>query len=122
VSLLLAVDQVTLYAPPPGSDAHGWALEPTAQVWAGAGNLQRTPGRSDVFAAAGGGHGPHAPNVQPGAILYLPPGAPVADGVVAEIGGQRFALSQARYVTDPRGTGDLDCWVATADDDQFGGP
>jgi hypothetical protein len=114
VSLLLAVDQVELFAPPPGSDEHGWALEPTAQVWTGPGNLQRAPGRADAYAGTGGGHGPYDPAHSSLAVLYLPPDAPVADGVLAVIGGQSFALSQARYVTDPRGSGDLDCWTATA--------
>ena len=32
----------------------------------------------------------------------------------AEVRGEHYHLSQARPVTDPRGTGDLDCWAATA--------
>ena len=47
-------------------------------------------------------------------MIFLPPEAPVRDGQVAEVRGEHYHLSQARPVTDPRGTGDLDCWAATA--------
>jgi hypothetical protein len=114
MSLNLGADQVTLYSPPAGADAHGWALAPTAAVWAGLGSLQPVPGRSDDAAGPGGGHGPHDPARSRLALLYLPPAANPADGMVAHIGGEQYALSQCRIVTDPRGTGELDCWTATA--------
>ena len=114
VSVLLGADQVTLYrAAPP--DAHGWALpDLSSPVWTGAGSFQRAQGRTDAGAAQGGGHGPYDPNAGALATIYLPPGAPVADGLIAEVGGEHYWLGQARPVHDPRGTGDLDCWVATA--------
>jgi len=115
VSLLLAPSTVALYEETPAPDAHGWALpDLSAPVWQGQGSLQRSPGRSDGQAAQGGGHGPYDPNAGALAQLYLPPDAPVADGVIAEVDGQHYWLSQARPVRDPRGGGGLDCWVATA--------
>jgi hypothetical protein len=114
MSLLLAPDDVALYAGT-ASDAHGWAgVELGAPLWNGQGNLQRQPGRTDPLAAGGGGLGPADPNVITSAALFLPMDAPVADGVLAVIGGQRFALGQVRKVTDPTGSGWLDCWAATA--------
>lgn len=121
MSLLLGADAVTLWAPSPGADAHGWAAAPTAQVWAGTGSLQRQPGRSDDLATGGGGHGPYDPNWGAVAVLYLPPDAAPAEGMVAEVGAEHFALSQVREVRDPTGGGALDCWVATATGtDQWG--
>jgi len=120
--LMLGADPVALYSPPAGSDTHGWALDPTAQVWAGTGSLQRQPGRSDLLMAGGGGFGPFAPNAQPIGVLYLPPEAAPAEGMVAEVDGERYALSQVRPVRDPTGTGALDCWVAVAQDSSvYGG-
>jgi hypothetical protein len=113
--LLLGADAVTLYREATAADAHGWALaDLSAPVWTGAGSFQRSPGRTDARADQGGGHGPYDPRSGALALLYLPPDAPVADGLIAEVGGQTFALSQTRPVHDPRGTGDLDCWVAVA--------
>lgn len=113
MALLLAADHVTLY-PAGATDAHGWALPGATPAWQGEGSLQPGPGRADPAAAQGGGHGPYDPAHGALATLYLPPDAPVADGMTAEVGGQQFALSQARLVTDPLGTSALDCWVATA--------
>ena len=115
MSLLLAPVTVTLYEEAAAPDGHGWAVpDLSGPVWAGAGSLQSQPGRTDAGADQGGGHGPYEPRSGALATLYLPPDAPVADGVIAEVGGQHYALSQARPVTDPTGTGALDCWVATA--------
>lgn len=113
MSVLLATDPVTLYDAP-GSDGHGWALPGSVPLWQGSGSLQRSPGRSDPHSAAGGGSGPYDPNAGEAATLYLPADCPVADGLAADIAGRRFHLSQSRYVTDPTGSGALDCWVATA--------
>jgi hypothetical protein len=112
--LLLARDPVTLYASASG-DSHGWATgDPGPPLWTGTGNLQRAPGRSDPLAGDAGGGGPFAPASIATSVLFLPPDAPVADGLIADVAGQRFALSQTRIVADPRGTADLDCWTATA--------
>lgn len=113
MTLLLGRDQVVLY-PAGGADGHGWALPGAAPVWAGAGNLQAGPGRSDPRAADGGGFGPSDPARAAGAVLLLPPEAPLEDGMTALIGGQRYQISQPRLVTDPRATGELDCWAANA--------
>ena len=43
-------------------------------------------------------------------MLYLPIDAPVADGMVAAVGGGLYVLSQARPVRDPRG--DRVTWTA----------
>ena len=72
------------------------------------------PGRSDSLAREGGGAGPFDPNFNDLAILYLPPDAPVTEGMIAQIGTEKWSLSQVRLVTDPTGTGDLDCITATA--------
>jgi hypothetical protein len=112
VSLLLAADEVALY-PPGGADPHGWALPGAAPSWRGRGSWQPGPGASDPGAADRGGHGPQGPATVALGQLFLPPEAPVADGVVALVGGRRYALSQTRLVRDPRGTGDLDCWAAS---------
>lgn len=114
MTVLLDAATVTLYDAT-GGDSHGWKLPPSgAALWTGRGSLQATPGVSDALASAGGGAGPYAPRAGASAVLYLPATAPVADGLVAEVGSQRFYLSASRFVLDPRGTGDLDCWVATA--------
>jgi hypothetical protein len=113
VSLLIGRDPVALY-PAGGADSHGWVLPGARPVWEGIGNLQAGPGRSDPRAADGGGHGPQDPAAIPSAVLYLPPEAPLVDGMTAEIAGRRYAVSQARIVNDPRPTGELDCWAATA--------
>ena len=121
MSLLLAPVQVTLYDPPAGADKHGWATAPSAQVWQGNGNLQRMPGRADALASWAGGHGPFSPAHSDLATLYLPPDAPLHDGMMASVGGKNWALSQTRLVADPRGTGEMDCLTATATaTDQFG--
>lgn len=115
--LLLARDAVTLYPAGVSDDAHGWA-EPgdaAAPLWTGTGNFQGRPGRSATLAADSGGHGPFDPLAGAAGVLYLPPDAPVEDGMLAELRGQRFALSQAFYVTDPADPGGaLDCWAAVA--------
>jgi len=114
MSLMLGADQVTLFSPPAGADEHGWTLPATAQVWQGSGNLQRLPGRSDPLMREGGGQGPFGPNVVDTAMLYLPSDAPVSEGMVAEVRGERYVLSQVHPVLDPTGTGGLDCLVASA--------
>jgi hypothetical protein len=119
MSLLIARDEIALY-PPAGRDGHGWALPGSVPVWRGRGSLQATPGQSDTQAADGGGHGPHGPARTPGAVLYLPPEAPAGDGMTALIGGKPWALSQCRMVTDPRESGELDCWAATATEARSG--
>ena len=112
--LLLAPDAVSLFQAS-GADAHGWAQADVANpVWAGSGSFQRQAGSTDSGAQQGGGHGPYDPNTSQVAVIFLPPEAPVRDGQVAEVRGEHYHLSQARPVTDPRGTGDLDCWAATA--------
>jgi len=113
MTLLLGTDPVTLFAAS-GSDGHGWALAGSAQLWQGTGNLQRSPGRSDPHSDAGGGSGPYDPRAGELATLYLPPSAPVADGLAADVGGRRYYLSQTRYISDPTGTAALDVWAATA--------
>lgn len=114
MSLLLRPDQVALYSPAGGSDEHGWELAGTRSVWDGHGNYQPGPGWSDPTARDAGGRGPHAPAGTDTGNLYLPPEAPVADGMVAVVNGTAFTLGQARLVRDPRGVGDLDCWVTAA--------
>ncbi len=111
--LLLAADTITLFAAG-AADTHGWAQPGTTAAWTGQGSLQAGPGRTDPLAADAGGHGPFAPQHGLLAVLYLPPDAPVTEGMVAEVGGQHYHLSQARLVKDPLGSGGLDCWVAVA--------
>jgi hypothetical protein len=110
--LMLGADQVTLY-PPQGEDSHGWALPGTSSVWMGNGNIQRAAGQNDIGMQSAGGQGPFNPNWAELGIIYLPPDAPAVDGMIAESGGIQYVLRQVRPVNDPRGTGDLDCWVAT---------
>lgn len=113
MSLLLAADEVALYPAAP-EDSHGWALpglDPPA--WTGTGNFQAQPGRADVRAADGGGHGPYDPRAGSVGVLLLPPDAPLADGMTAVVRGVTYALSQSRAVLDPVGGG-LDCQAATA--------
>ena len=112
--LLLAPDAASLFQAS-GADQHGWALaDVSTPVWTGKCSFQRYAGSTDSGAQQGGGHGPYDPNTSQVAVIFLPPEAPVRDGQVAEVRGEHYHLSQARPVTDPRGTGDLDCWAATA--------
>jgi len=111
--LLLSPAQVALYDQAADPDTHGWAQpDLSAPVWQGQCSYQPGPGPSDPRASEGGGAGPYEPNAAALATLYLPPDAPVADGMVAVVGSQHLALARARLVTDPTGTGQLDCWVA----------
>ena len=114
MSLLLARDAVTLFPPAGPDDGHGWATPAPSAVWAGTGNFQARPGRTMTQAADAGGHGPFDPLAGAAGVLYLPPDAPVADGMVAELRGERFALSQTYRVPDPLPGGALDCWAAIA--------
>jgi hypothetical protein len=111
MSLLLGADWVTLLAPAT-DDPHGWTLPGTTVLWEGSGNLQRAAGQTDIGMGTGGGQGPFNPNWAELGQLFLPPDAPVVDGVIAQVGGTQYVLRQCRPVHDPRGTGDLDCWVA----------
>lgn len=116
MSLLLAADAVTLY--PPGTpDERGWTGPGTSAAWSGTGNLQLAAGVSDPRAVEGGGTGPFGPARLEAGALYLPPDAAPADGMTAEVRGQRWVLSMVRLVPDPVGSG-LDCWEAavTRDD------
>jgi hypothetical protein len=117
VTVLLATDQVELYAPSSGADAHGWELPPREDPrwrWAGPGNLQLSPGPSDPRATEGGGAGPFSPRAANAGNLYLPPEAQPAEGMAAVIRGQVWVLSQVRYIKDPELGGYLDCWAMTA--------
>ena len=116
MTVLLATDQVELYAPEL-ADAHGWHLPPRdAQDWrwAGLGSLQLAPGPSDPRATEGGGAGPFSPAARQAGTLYLPPEAEPAEGMAAVIRGQVWVLSQVRFVKDPGLGGYLDCWTSTA--------
>lgn len=108
--VLLAADAVTLYRPG-DRDGHGWREPGSAVGWSGTGNLQLAPGPSDPGAGAGGGHGPSEPAAALAGQLYLPADAEPAEGMTAEVRGQRYTLSQVRFVTDPAGGG-LGCWAA----------
>jgi hypothetical protein len=115
VGVMLARDQVALYRPD-GTDAHGWRIPDAdaAPVWCGAGNLQLAAGPSDPRAADAGGHGPFEPAARTTGALYLPPEARPAEGTIAVVRGQAFALSSVREVHDPADlAGYLDCWAAT---------
>lgn len=116
MTVLLAPDPVALY-PAAGADEHGWALPGTDPAWSGSGNLQLALGRSDPRAADGGGHGPHQPAAVPEGTLYLPPEAPVVEGIVAVVRGRAFVLSSVRLIPDPTyPTGGLTCWACLASD------
>jgi hypothetical protein len=114
MTLLLGVDDVTLWQPTPGDDTYGSALEDLAFIsaWQGKGNLQLTGGASDLRAAEGGGRGPFAPAQSAAGQLFLPLDAPVTEGITADIRGSTYVLSQTHVVADPLG-GDLGCWEAT---------
>jgi hypothetical protein len=113
VTVLLAVDAVELFGPTGSADAHGWAEPGTDPAWTGVGNLQVSAFPSDPRAADAGGHGPFDPATRPTGSLFLPVDASPAEGQVALVRGQSWALSQVRLVVDPSGGG-VDCWVATA--------
>lgn len=117
MSVLLATDDVELYPASGAGDSHGWVEQPTEPPsWAGRGALQLGAGTSDPRAAEGGGAGPFAPTVVAAGVLYLPPDAAPADGMVAVIRGASWVLAQVRYVPDPIG-GSLDCYVASVSSD-----
>jgi hypothetical protein len=114
VTVLLPTDTVELYPASAGDDAHGWADPGAAPpAWSGLGSLQLGAGASDARAADAGGAGPFDPAKVAAGVLYLPPEAAAADGMVAVIRGDTYVLAQVRYVADPIGAG-LDCLVATA--------
>jgi hypothetical protein len=123
MTVLLATDQVELYAPAP-EDSHGWELPPRDSQdwrWAGLGNLQLGAGPSDPRATEGGGAGPFSPAARPTGSLFLPPEAQPAEGMAAVIRGQVWVLSQVRYIKDPELGGYLDAWVCTATEAPSGG-
>ena len=111
--VILAPDEVTLYAPSARGDAHGWALPGNRVAWHGAGSLQEQPGASSSTAADRGGHGPADPAAAALANLYLPQEAEPVEGMTARVRGRVWALSSVRFVSDPTGN-HLDCWVASA--------
>jgi hypothetical protein len=113
MAVLLATHQIDLY-PAAGADSHGWALSGAVPAWRGRGSWQPGAGAADPAAADRGGHGPYSPAAAPGGTVFLPPEARPAEGDTAVIGGQAWALSQVRLITDPRGSDDLTCWVAAA--------
>jgi hypothetical protein len=115
-ALLLATDQVELYPPAAGPDAHGWEQPGTGPYWSGTGNLQEQPAYSDPRMNGGGGQGPYAPHHADTSRLYLPPGAQPLEGSAALIRGRWWVLSQVRVVTDPTqpAGGGITCWTATA--------
>jgi hypothetical protein len=115
VAVLLKPDAVRLYEP--GElDAHGWREpDPRELVWEGLGNLQPGSGRSDQRATDDGGAGPFEPRRYPEATVYLPPAAPLRDGMIVEVRGDLWSIAESRLVEDPRGLGGpLSCWVASA--------
>ena len=112
--LLLAPDDVALLDPTDTEDSTGWELPPTGILWQGRGNLQPYPGLVSARAADQGGGGPYDPTFTSLATLYLPPDAPVAEGITADVRGRQYVLSQVRFLRDPQGLGVLDCWAATA--------
>jgi hypothetical protein len=108
--LLLAPDLVALFAAGP-ADAHGWVTAAGPPLWEGPGNLQLAPGRAGVQAADSGGRGPSHPASGSAGTLYLPAGAPAADGLGAVVRGIVYTLAQTRLTLDPAAAG-LSCWVA----------
>lgn len=112
----LAPDSVALY-PPRGADGHGWALPGGTPSWCGQGSLQGLLGASDATAGDRGGHGPHDPAAVSLANLYLPEDARPADGMTARVRGRWWSLTGVRFIPDPRGSGELSCWVASAASD-----
>jgi len=112
MSVLLAVEPVTLY-PPGTADERGWTGPGATAAWTGTGNLQLAAGQSDPRAEGGGGTGMFGPARLESGELFLPPDAQPADGMTAEVRGRRWVLTNTRLVIDPVG-GDLDCWVAVA--------
>jgi hypothetical protein len=112
MSLLLAIDTVTLY-PAGAADERGWTQPGTTPAWTGECNLQLGFGLSDPRAESGGGAGMFGPARQEGGELFLPPDAAPVDGMTAEVRGRRWVLSQTRLVPDPTGGGQLDCYTAT---------
>jgi hypothetical protein len=112
VSLLLTPDHVVLY--PAGElDPRGWREPGDEPAWEGAGNLQLQPGITDPRAADGGGRGPHDPARDHTGQLYLPPDAPVADGMAAVVRGDTYWLGQTRLMEDPTAGARAACWVST---------
>ena len=114
MSVLLAPDEVSLYAPPGDQDGHGWSYGPpddAPPVWKGMASMQVGSGLSSNGAETGGGAGPYAPSTVLTGFAYLPPGASPRDGMVAVYSGGRYLLGECRFLVDPTGTGALDAWV-----------
>src|SRR5262249_27208487 len=93
------------------ADEHGWVQPGTTAIWSGRGALQIAIGVTGVDADGEGGQGPFAPSSRRLGLAFFPTDAPVADGLILEARGQRYALSLSHLVKDPVG-GDLDCYVA----------
>jgi hypothetical protein len=115
VSVLLPTDDVALFAAGV-PDAHGWVGagddNAAAPMWSGRGALQLSAGITAPGASQGGGAGPFAPAMTPLGSVFLPPDAPVADGMVLTARGRRYVLSSTHLVVDPIGAGN-DCMVAS---------
>ena len=111
-SLLLAPDDVLLYARSASDDDHGWHVPGTALArWTGRGSLQLTEGAHYPRADGGGGRGPFDPANRSVGTVYLPEDAMPEEGMVLVARGREFVLSQVRYLPDPS-AGNIGCWMA----------
>ena len=111
MTLLLHRDEVEVMRPSRTLDAHGWAEDgPEQAVGRLRASVQPSQTRGDSKASDGGGAGPHDPAQDRRFTVYLT--GPVDAGDVLVWGGVRLLVATLRYSPDPRGTGDLDCWVA----------
>ena len=111
-TLLLAIDEIALFAPDIADD-HGWVLPPEPiPVWAGNGSVQLAFGTAASGNDSGGGAGPFRPQTTLAGALFLPLDAQPREGMVADVANRgRYVISSCRWIPDPSG-GDLGCWTA----------
>lgn len=110
-SVLVKRDQIAVYRPATMVDAHGWAEKgPVSLVGEFDGTIQQTVPTSDRSATERAGEGPWEPAHRRRATGYLPTKL-VEPGDLLEYRDVRWLVESVRLVEDPRGSGELDCWV-----------
>jgi hypothetical protein len=109
MTVLIQRDTMTHQRPSRSLDAHGWAEDDAlTDLGTVEGTLQEATPLDDPR-ATGSGHGPALPAHTRKATAYIASEAQPGD--VLGHRGVNWRVQTARFIEDPRKTGELDCWV-----------